>query len=426
MQFIDRVRGLRYTTLVVVMTALFCDSFLYGMLVPLTGELQAEGGDEAELAIMYGGYALGLMLATPVCGILSDRLGRRPPLIWGVLGQLAATALFVSAPGSFTLVMLARIVQGAAAAATWTAGLALVAQVYTQRRTAIMGLAMLGGNAGSVLGPIVGGLLLQFVGFYLAFAFAAALLLIDLMMRLTLLVEPPHLGSQRPDLLGLLTDPAVLVAGWVVVAAVGGWGLLEPLLPEYLKKTAGSGPTSVGLMFTVATFFYGLAAPWVERAAERWGLRATMAVGLGLMALSLPLVALPGGALVSGAALTLVSVCYAFGLNPCFTEFAEAVERRGTGSYASVYAVYNIAFGIGMIGSNAAAGYLTANLSFRTALLATAALMLGSVPVLLLGRQRAVPEGGPKLRLEEQPYFQTAPRKDSPGPGDQYYDPRND
>ena len=75
--------------LVVVMTALFTDSFLYGMLVPLTPELNATQ-DEAELAVMYGGYALGLILATPAFGVLSDRLGRRRPMIWGVLGQIGA------------------------------------------------------------------------------------------------------------------------------------------------------------------------------------------------------------------------------------------------------------------------------------------------------------------------------------------------
>jgi MFS family permease len=162
------------------------------------------------------------------------------------------------------------------------------------------------------------------------------------------------------------------------------------LLPNYLTRTAAAGPRAIGLMFTAATFGYGLATPWVERAVERWGLRPTMAAGLTLMALGLPLVALPGGPLVAGAALTLVSVLYAFALNPCFTELAEAVDRRGTGGYASVYAVYNIAFGLGMVGSDAAAGFLTSHTSFPTALFATAVVML-SVPVLSLGRHPAAP-----------------------------------
>jgi MFS family permease len=317
-----------------------------------------------------------------------------------VLGQIGAVSLFALPPGSFGLLLLARVVQGAAASATWTAALALVAQTYTQRRTAMLGLAMLGGNAGSVLGPLLGGLLLGWGGLHLALACAGVLLGIDLLLRLTLLVEPPRLPGERPDLLGLLRDPAVLVTGWVVVVGVGGWGLLEPLLPSHLTKTAATAPWAVGLLFTTATLFYGLATPWVERAVGRWGLRPTMAVGLALMALSLPLVALPGGALVAGAALTLVSVLYAFALNPCFTELAEAVDRRGTGGYASVYAVYNIAFGVGMVGSNAVAGFLTAHASFLTALVAAALVMLLSVPALSLGRH---PAAAPAAASEPAP-----------------------
>jgi MFS family permease len=396
---IHQLRGRPHTTLVVVMAALFTDSFLYGLLVPLASRLNPTE-DEAELAIMYGGYALGLMLATPVFGVLSDRLGRRRPMIWGVLGQIGAVSLFALAPGSFGLLLLARVAQGVAASATWTAALALVAQTYTQRRTAMLGLAMLGGNAGSVLGPLLGGLLLGWGGVHLALTCAGVLLGIDLFLRLTLLVEPPRLPGERPDLLGLLRDPAVLVAAWVVAVGVGGWGLLEPLLPNHLTKTAATAPWAIGLMFATATLFYGLATPWVERAVERWGLRPTMAAGLTLMALSLPLVALPGGPFVAGAALTLVSVLYAFALNPCFTELAEAVDRRGTGGYASVYAVYNIAFGVGMVGSNAVAGFLTAHASFLTALGAAALVMLLSVPVLSLGRQ---PAAAPAAASEPAP-----------------------
>jgi MFS family permease len=148
--------------------------------------------------------------------------------------------------------MNVRVVQGAAASATWTAALALVAQTHTQRRTAMMGLAMLGGNAGSVLGPIVGGLLLGWGGIHLALTCAGVLVGIDLVLRLTLLVEPPRLPGERPDLLSLLRDPAVPVAGWVVVVGVGGWGLLEPLLSNHLTRTAAAAPWAIGLMLQTA------------------------------------------------------------------------------------------------------------------------------------------------------------------------------
>jgi len=175
----------------------------------------------------------------------------------------------------------------------------------------------------------------------------------------------------------------------VVVVGVGGWGLLEPLLPLHLARVAQTRPSSAGVLFTVATLFYGLCAPLVERAVERWGLRPTMAGGLLLMAISLPLVTVPSSLVGVGIALTTVSIAYAFALNPTFTELADAVDRRGTGSYASVYAVYNIAYGAGMIGSDALAGYLTRYVSFQAALLVAGLVLLACLPALCFGRHPA-------------------------------------
>jgi predicted MFS family arabinose efflux permease len=212
------------------------------------------------------------------------------------------------------------------------------------------------------------------------------LLVLDGLLRVVLLVEPPREANERPDLIGLLRDPAVLVAALVVAVGVGGWGLLEPLLPPHLERASRVTPGTVGLMFTVATLFYGLSAPLVERVVERRGIQPTMAWGVLLMALALPLVTLSADPIRVGVALTAVSVLYAFALNPTFSALAEAVDRRGTDSYASVYAVYNIAYGIGMIGSDVLAGFLTHHVSFRAAVCVASLIMLCALPALSFGR----------------------------------------
>ena len=166
--------------------------------------------------------------------------------------------------------MLARVVQGAAAA-TWTAALALVAQTYTQRRTAMMGLAMLGGNAGSVWAPRrrpAAGVGQRPPGGWPR----AALLLIDLLLRfLALLVEPPRPAGERRTCWACSATRRCWWRAGVVVVGVGGWGLLEPLLPNHLARTAAAAPWAIGLMFATATLFYGLATPWVERAVGSRG-----------------------------------------------------------------------------------------------------------------------------------------------------------
>jgi multidrug resistance protein len=390
MRLVKRLRSLPTTALVVVTIALCTDSFLYAMVIPLTPESSVALEGEWALGVLFAGYAVGMMVATPILGMLSDRLGRRRPLIWGVLGQAAATLLLAFA-NTFLVMLLARMAQGIAAAATWTAGLALIAENFTHKRTQMMGIAMMGSNAGSVLGPMTGGFLHEWGGYYFPYAVAGGLVVVDGIMRIALLVDPPRQVPVRPDLAGLFRDRCVLLAALVVVMGVGGWGLLEPLFPNHLSRVADASPAMIGLLFTLATLFYGFTAPVVDRVCERWGLRSTMMGGLVLMAASLPLVALPRSVFWAGAALTLTSILYAFALNPTFSELAEAVERRGTGGYASVYAVYNLAYAVGMIGSTVLAGVLTSHLSFWTALLLTSLIMLCSVPLLYFGRPRVVP-----------------------------------
>ncbi|RXZ77657.1 MFS transporter [Paenibacillaceae bacterium] len=81
------------------------------------------------MGLLFGRYALALLIASPIMGIWSDRVGRQRPLLLGLLGLAAATLLFAYASG-FWMLLIARVLQGIAAAASWTAGLALLADIY--------------------------------------------------------------------------------------------------------------------------------------------------------------------------------------------------------------------------------------------------------------------------------------------------------
>ena len=94
-------------------------------------------------------------------GLLTDRHGRRGPLLAGLVGFALATLLFATAT-TFPQLLVARALQGVAAAITWTAGLALLAEVVPAlERDRAMGLALSGQAAGMLLGPVVGGWLYQ-------------------------------------------------------------------------------------------------------------------------------------------------------------------------------------------------------------------------------------------------------------------------
>ena len=380
---VARLRASPKVTLISVTIAMFTDTLLYGLVIPLTPKSPARIEDEGALAVMYGAYAVGRFGSTPLFGILADRQGRRRPMIGGAVLQIAATVLFAFAT-TFGEMFVARLIQGVAASATWTAGLALVAESFTEKRTEMMGFAMMGSTGGAVLGPLAGGALMDFGGYRLPFVFAGVLLAVDVLVRIVVIPEPPRDAAQRSELGALLRDRSVLAAALVVVLAAGGWGLLEPLLPINLTRLGVSG-FLIGLIFTVATIMYGVASPFVDRIAERYGLRPTMVFGLLMTALTLPLLGLSTNIVWVGIALTIVEVSTAFAFNASMSELAEVVDRRGSSSYGSVYAVYNLAYATGSIGSDALAGVL-AHLSLMAALLGTAATILVCMPLLYFGR----------------------------------------
>jgi hypothetical protein len=67
--------------------------------------------------------------------------------------------------------------------------------------------------------------------------------------------------------------------------------------------------------------------------------------------------------------LCLVSVAYAFMLNPTTAELGNAVDRRGLTCYSAVYAIYNIAYSLGMMSTDAFASAAASSLGFLPTLL---------------------------------------------------------
>src|SRR5215831_14199176 len=161
----------------VVAYALFLDYLLYGVAVPLTphapGNIQHE-----QLGLLYGAYAVSVLLVTPVFGYFGDRMGARATLSCGViLGGLSS--VFFAIGSSFLVLTIAKLCQGAASAASWTAGLALIAEHYMERRVEMMGYALTGSTAGSVLGPLFGGLLHRVSGYALPFMATGGLFVVE-------------------------------------------------------------------------------------------------------------------------------------------------------------------------------------------------------------------------------------------------------
>ena len=372
----------QFRVLGVVAFALFMDYLIYGLIVPLAPYSPAGAMSEERLALLYGSYALGVLAATPLFGFLGERIGYRRPMIIGVALSAAAIIMFWLAP-NLPLLLLARLLQGASAAATWTVGLALIAEHYVRNRVRIMGYALIGSTAGSIVGPVLGGSLQQLGGYSLPLAVTATLVAVDFALRVFVLpTERAHGQRSSADLRSLLLDKSVLVPALATALAAFGWGTVEPLVPAYLER-GGAAAAEIGLVFTAAPIAYGLCAPLVGWASERVAIRWVIIFGIVGMACSLAAISQLSGIVAIGCAVCALSASFAFTLNPASAELGNAVDRRGLSCYAAVYAVYNIAYSVGMMATNGLAGAAARWASVPQILLGAGMALLVCIPLLL-------------------------------------------
>ncbi len=364
MTLVEKLRSNSWMVLFVCSFALFQEEFLYGLVCPLTPEAPAHIKDEHIISTLYGAYALGMLVATPILGLVTDRLGRRRPMILGAL-FLGISAILFAIGTSREILFVGRVLQGIGAACTWTAGRALVAKYCVKHRVRDMGYAMIGATTGSVVGPIVGGELFDKFGYLAPFLFAIGLVVVDGVLRFVFTPSTTNPDAQPPwsdtfkELGGIVTDKSVLSSAFAVALAAASWALMEPLFPMHAIRIANASPATIGGIITGSNFLYAFLAPVVGYVSDRIGVRSTTALGLGLTAVFLPMLAVTPNLFLAGAVLWLITVSYAFTINPTSAELGDAVDRRGSSSYSVAYAVYNLAYALGMIGVDSYIEFVT-------------------------------------------------------------------
>jgi len=167
----------------------------------------------ATAAWMVSAYTVALAVATPAHGRIADMIGIRLPLALGT-GAMAVGALVSALAPSFGVLIVARVLQGAGAAAVPVLATALISARFTgaDRGAALGRIAGVAATLGS-LGPLVGGSLEALGGWRLAVALPVlgALAIVPLWR-----VSPAVGTGERIDVLGALLV-AVAASGLVLL-----------------------------------------------------------------------------------------------------------------------------------------------------------------------------------------------------------------
>lgn len=383
---------------------------LYLPLLPaLTLELDA-ATSMAQLTVTA--CLVGLALGQLVAGPLSDRFGRRIPLLVGVIGFIVSSIWCAIAP-SVELLIVARLVQGLAGGVGLVIAQAAGRDLYSGsallryfgRVTVLSGLA-------AIVGPLAGGLLATVADWRGLFLFLAAIgagILIAVMFAFaeTLPQDRRTTGGLAHTALGyraLLSDRrfvgAVLVSGFVSAALfaylAGATYVLQGIY--------GLSPQQYALAFGLNSAGFMVFGWLAARSAERWNLRGTLVVGLvmcalgalglliaGLAALPVAVVIVSLLMLVSGVAVT----------TPPTTTIALAGYPQMAGTASSLLGMARFAFGGAAAPLVGIAGAGTM-LPLGIVTVAAIALAVASVAMLAVGRHGAEPTATEPMATEAE------------------------
>lgn len=290
-----------------------------------TPAVLASLGAESDASLVFWtglsqGAAAGLaIVAIPIWGRVGDRVGRARMLARAQAGLAVALALMAFARSPWQVV-LARALQGAFAGTT-PAALALVAGGGDGARR--MGWVQSYGLAGAVAGPLLGGLLLPFIGPATLFLGGAGLCA----------VLAAASWSVREELVSAAPRAAAAGSGRLYAAASGlsfFRTLEDPLLPVLARALApASWIALAGASLSASRAAQALVSPWWGRECQRRGLQfilAFCALGAGLCTGAQALAGTPATLLLVRAALGFFA---AGAVAALYAAAGASGERRG-------------------------------------------------------------------------------------------------
>ena len=312
------------------------------------------------IGVTFSSFAITQTLVSPFAGRLSDRFGRKPFIIIGLLCYVVAAGGYLTAD-HFWQVLAFRMFSGAGTSLIFSVARAYIGDMVPEGHEGRwFGLFAIADIMGFGVGPLLAGLLRQAFGFDAVFIGMGALMSGSALIIAILL--PPHPPKDRlthrvtPEVRfgTALRDPLVMALTLMMALTSMSFGATLSFLGLRLADL-GSGPLLIGLAFSTQSLASGISQPafgWLaDRLNRRWLASAGLLVsGAALIALGIPL--------TYGTALALLFV---LGIGQALTQVtASAMQvvagrRMGMGTVIGIGASGS---GIGIVIGAVAGGVL--------------------------------------------------------------------
>jgi DHA1 family tetracycline resistance protein-like MFS transporter len=190
------VQASRKSQFFVIFLTILLSTIGFGVCIPVLPLYAAQfQATETQNGLLIGVFSLLVFLTSPLWGKLSDRYGRRPVLMFSVLGSAVGYFLMGSA-NTLAMLFVARIIDGASGGNV-AAAQAYIADITTpEERSKAMGLIGAAFGLGFIIGPALGGILSAQISANAPFFFVGVLCLINALLVATSLPET-HTAERR-------------------------------------------------------------------------------------------------------------------------------------------------------------------------------------------------------------------------------------
>jgi MFS family permease len=267
----------------------------YSPLIPLYA--QKLGASFYDLGIIGTVFSLPYVFLPLIIGSISDKFERRYFFLLGVSSTTIVAWLFTIA-SNVQHIMIIRLFYGIAYAFLWPIIEALISDSTTkEKRTMAMGRFFSTSALGFLLGPLIGGIILQEFGFYYLFTTAGILGLIAVIIAFYNILamdshKQVHSFFQKKTVINPKIRDLIPVYIVIIVHTIAR-GTIMTIFPAYASNL-GIASSGIGILF----FIMGIARAGIALQSERVskiGEKQALILAIIFQAISIFAIAYPGG-----------------------------------------------------------------------------------------------------------------------------------
>lgn len=412
----------RKLILVIVSIALLLDNMLYMVIVPIipdylryigavedeengvvveksnaTGAVTPKPhdhhGQDTSTGVLFASKAIVQLMVNPFSGAIIDRIGYDIPMMVGLIVMFVSTSLFACGR-SYSGLFFARALQGVGSAFADTAGLAMIADRFTEEaeRTKALGIALAFISFGCLVAPPFGGALYQFAGKEFPFLILALISLLDGFMLL-LVMKPikqqlrESQSETRPESIPiwqLMMDPYIACCAGALMMSNVPLAFLEPTISLWMEDTMTTDNWKIGMIWLPAFFPHVFGVIITVKMARRYPQHQWRMAAFGLALEGASCLFLPFITSYQVLTIPICVICFGIALidTALLPTLGYLVDTRYVSVYGSIYAIADISYSLAYAVGPIIAGGIVDLIGFVALNLIIAVVCLGYAPVM--------------------------------------------